>query len=172
MGDTNDVVARQRGIVNEHHFNVVRIIVTPRCGIGRIGSVQFPRLMDPKPVGIDNPQVQIVHLDRLRFSLLLRNLINNALRYGEERPITIDVKFFAEKALLTVADKGKGIAAEHIDHLTEPFYRADSSRQRQTGGFGLGLYLCKLIAEAHGGHLELQSTEGEGTIVLVSIPLT
>ncbi|HAC87428.1 MAG TPA: sensor histidine kinase, partial [Gammaproteobacteria bacterium] len=48
-------------------------------------------------------------------------------------------------------DHGEGIPEKHLSQITEPFYRADSSRQRNTGGFGLGLYLCRLIAEAHGG---------------------
>lgn len=117
-------------------------------------------------------QHNLVNLDRLRFSLLLRNLINNALRYGEQNPITVDVEFTAGKAQLTVTDKGRGISAEHIEHLTEPFYRADSARQRQTGGFGLGLYLCKLIAEAHGGSLTLKSELEKGTTVRVEIPFS
>ncbi len=121
---------------------------------------------------VDHNQDKVVNLDRLRFGLLLRNLIGNALRYGEQRPIFIEVEYSEGNALLSVKDQGEGIAAEHIGHLTEPFYRADSARQRQTGGFGLGLYLCKLIVEAHGGILTLDSTPGEGTSVLVSVPLS
>lgn len=67
-------------------------------------------------------------------------------------------------------DQGEGISAEHMQHLSEPFYRADSARQRNTGGFGLGLYLCQLIAQAHGGRLEISSEIGVGTHVKVYLP--
>jgi len=55
--------------------------------------------------------------------------------------------------------------------LTEPFYRTDAARLRETGGYGLGLYLCKVIAEAHGGQLQIQSEYGRGTTVIVLLPL-
>jgi len=56
------------------------------------------------------------------------------------------------------------------ERATEPFYRADLSRCRDTGGLGLGLYLCRRIAEAHGGRLEIDSAEGRGTEVTVTLP--
>ncbi|MGB5584834.1 MAG: sensor histidine kinase [Gammaproteobacteria bacterium] len=66
---------------------------------------------------------------------------------------------------------GSGIEAQHLPHLTEPFYHVDPSRQRDTGGYGLGLYLCRMIAEAHGGQLEIESAVGEGTHVLIRLPV-
>jgi signal transduction histidine kinase len=73
-------------------------------------------------------------------------------------------------AIMEVIDKGEGIAAEHLPKLSEPFYRADSARQRNTGGFGLGLYLCRLIVQAHGGDLTIESELGEGTHITVTLP--
>lgn len=63
-----------------------------------------------------------------------------------------------------VADRGRGIPAEALDRITEPFYMVDKSRARAQGGAGLGLSLCRKIAEAHGGRLEFQSAPGEGTV--------
>jgi len=60
-----------------------------------------------------------------------------------------------------VSDNGPGIAPEHIEKVTEPFYRTDASRTRQTGGVGLGLHLAKLIAQAHGGSLTIHSKTQE-----------
>ena len=60
---------------------------------------------------------------------------------------------------LSVRDFGPGVSEEHLAHLAEPFYRADSARQRATGGFGLGLYLCELVAQAHGGALRIRRAE-------------
>ena len=111
-----------------------------------------------------------VAIDTLRITLLLRNLINNALRYAQHSPIAVSVSFTQTQTELSIQDRGEGIAEEHLPHLTQPFYRADTARQRQTGGFGLGLYLCRLIAEAHGGQLSLQSQVGKGTCVTISIP--
>lgn len=130
----------------------------------------------------DNPLIQwhypapaeqlAVRLDKLRYQLLLRNLVSNALKYGDDKPIDISITKSNEKnsLILEVRDQGQGIAEEHLAHITEPFYRTDDARQRQTGGFGLGLYLCRLIAEAHGGELTVSSTLGKGTSMRVSFP--
>ncbi len=112
-----------------------------------------------------------VSIDKLRTRLLLTNIVNNAIRHGRENPITVRVSFSDTQAMLEVQDQGEGISAEHMEHLSEPFYRADSARQRNTGGFGLGLYLCRLIAQAHGGRLEINSELGVGTHVKVYLPL-
>lgn len=112
-----------------------------------------------------------VEIDRLRIRLLLTNLINNAIRHGHDRPVGVSLGFNDEEAVLVVEDNGEGIAQEYLQHVREPFYRVDSARQRNTGGFGLGLYLCNLIAEAHGGQLDIESEPGEGTRVTVRLPL-
>jgi|SRR5690606_5466658 len=111
-----------------------------------------------------------VSIDKLRTRLLLTNIVNNAIRHGEGKPITVTVSFEEAEAIVEVEDQGEGIAEEHLEHLSEPFYRADSARQRHTGGFGLGLYLCRLIAQAHGGRLEISSKLGVGTHVKLFLP--
>ena len=109
-------------------------------------------------------------IDNLRVRLLITNLVNNAIRHGEGNPIVVRVSFNGHFAHLEVEDNGEGIAEEHLSQISEPFYRADSSRQRNTGGLGLGLYLCRLIAKAHGGELIIQSQLGEGTHIKVKLP--
>jgi signal transduction histidine kinase len=71
---------------------------------------------------------------------------------------------------LSVRDFGPGVDEEQLAHLTEPFYRADSARQRATGGVGLGLYLCQLVAQAHGGALSIRRAE-PGLEVSASWPI-
>ncbi len=109
-------------------------------------------------------------IDKLRIRLLITNLLNNACRHGESNPITVRLNYKGESALLEVIDNGEGIAEEHLPQISEPFYRADSSRQRNTGGFGLGLYLCRLIVQAHGGELKIESELGEGTHISIHLP--
>ncbi len=116
----------------------------------------------------DDPYVWV---DPARIRLLVKNLLANAIRYSPvgQAPrlkATVDQRGI----VLTVADQGLGVAPEHLPHLTEPFYRADSARQRSTGGYGLGLYLARLIAEAHGGRLTIASGMGDGTTVRVELP--
>ena len=111
-------------------------------------------------------------VDELRFKLLLKNRIDNALQYSREPDAHIEVNLRREPkaAILEVVDQGIGIAATDIPRLTEAFYRPDSARQRNTGGYGLGLYLCQLIVDAHGGVLRIESVPGKGTRVVVSLP--
>ena len=103
---------------------------------------------------------------------LVTNLVENAVRHT---PQNGNIKVTAQEknnALhLSVEDTGEGIAPEHLPHLGERFYRADDSRNRASGGSGLGLALCKNIAEAHGGTLAIESGIGVGTCVTVVLPL-
>ena len=109
-------------------------------------------------------------IDKLRIRLLITNLLNNAIRHGKGNLINVRVSFSGDRGIIEVKDNGEGIAEEHISQITEPFYRADSARQRNTGGFGLGLYLCRLIAQAHGGEMIIVSQEGQGTQITVNLP--
>lgn len=122
---------------------------------------------------VDLPaQDQSMRIDKLRIRLLVANIVNNAIRHGRGRPITIQVRFERQEAVLSISDQGEGISAEHLRHITEPFYRVDSARQRNTGGFGLGLYLCNLIVDAHGGRLQIDSQPELGTRVRVFLPIS
>lgn len=113
---------------------------------------------------------RVLSIDKLRIRLLVTNLLNNATRHGNARPITVKVNFVDDHGVVEVIDGGEGISEEHLSHISEPFYRADSSRRRLTGGFGLGLYLCRLIAQAHGGEMLINSEVGKGTHITVNIP--
>ena len=97
-------------------------------------------------------------------------MLNNAVRHGKGNLINVGVSFSGDRGIIEVKDNGEGISEEHITQITEPFYRADSARQRNTGGFGLGLYLCRLIAQAHGGEMIIVSQEGQGTQITVNLP--
>lgn len=105
---------------------------------------------------------------------LLLNLVRNARTACREKPegrVTVTCREAGGSALLTVEDNGCGIPAEDLARLTEPFYMVDKSRSRRNGGSGIGLALCRRIAELHGTALAFQSTPGQGTCVSLSLPL-
>jgi signal transduction histidine kinase len=103
----------------------------------------------------------LLSLDRMRVRLLLRNLLDNALRYsaGAARPPRVSLQPADDGVRLEVRDFGPGVEPAQLAHLTEPFYRTDGARQRATGGVGLGMYLCRLVAQAHGTQLEVSNAE-------------
>ncbi len=117
--------------------------------------------------------ITTLNIDDTRFQFVIKNLVGNALKYRKQDTdaISISSKLTDTHWALSVEDKGIGIKQKHISHLTEPFYRVDPSRHRETGGYGLGLYIIKMIVEAHNGELRIESEEGVGTKVMVSIPL-
>jgi signal transduction histidine kinase len=117
------------------------------------------------------PKLQLA-LDRVRLRLLVRNLIDNALRHsaGATTPPAVSAAVQGEAVELTVRDFGPGVADEHLPHLADAFYRADSARQRATGGVGLGLHLCRLVAQAHGGSMAFGNAR-PGLEVTVRLPV-
>lgn len=119
----------------------------------------------------DLPPVR-VNLDQVRIRLLVKNLLDNACRHSREAHPAVQVSLEVDQSqvILKVQDYGPGVSADELDHLTEPFYRSDSARLRKTGGYGLGLYLCQLIVDAHQGELSIQSAPEQGMCVTVRIP--
>jgi signal transduction histidine kinase len=113
-------------------------------------------------------------LDRTRIRLLLRNLIDNALRHSQHEGASpapsVTTQRSGNDAVLRVRDHGPGVDEAQLAHLGEAFYRTDSARQRSTGGVGLGLYLCRLVAQAHGGALTARNAQ-PGLEIEVRLPL-
>ncbi len=107
-----------------------------------------------------------------RMRMLVRNLVENALRYNPRNapPVEVDLEVGANEAVVRVRDQGPGIPPQHLEQVTHAFYRADPARGAGTGRHGLGLYLCRLIAEAHGGSLEVASPPGSGACITARIP--
>ena len=123
---------------------------------------------------ITNSEPVFATIDKFRIQLLLKNIISNALLYSED---IVEIAISTENGLekshcnITITDKGIGIPPSAIEQITEPFFRVDPSRHKNTGGHGLGLYLCKLITKAHKGELAFNSVKGKGTRVKIFLPL-
>ena len=108
--------------------------------------------------------------DRLR--QLLRNLVDNALKYtpaGGE--VTLALRRASGWVCVSIVDTGIGIAPEDIPHIFERFYRSDKARTRGRGGAGLGLSIAQWIAEAHNGRITVESQAGNGSVFTVWLPL-
>jgi signal transduction histidine kinase len=115
---------------------------------------------------LDSPLVG--HWDRARLEQLLVNLLSNACKYGAGQPVAVDLRRSGDRARLRVADHGPGLDPAHQRRLFSRFERGPAARQGP--GLGLGLYLCRLAAEAHGGHIEVDSRPGHGATFTVELP--
>jgi heavy metal sensor kinase len=110
--------------------------------------------------------------DEARLAELIVNLVQNAIQYtpaGGEVSVAAVVERGGEAAL-SVTDTGTGIAAEHLPHLFERFYRVDPARSSVVGGTGLGLSISRAIAEAHGGRIDVESQLGSGSTFTFRMP--
>jgi len=105
---------------------------------------------------------------------VFQNLVDNAIKYGDEDGAVTLTARQAERdgpaVAVAVSDRGHGIAREHLDRLTERFYRVDTARSRRLGGTGLGLAIVKHLVNRHRGFLEIESTLGRGSTFTVYLP--
>jgi signal transduction histidine kinase len=116
---------------------------------------------------VDLPSEIEVEIDPEQIKTVFENVLNNAIKYSQpdSAPIQISAKTDESYVVVRIRDFGLGIPEEDLAHIFEPFYRVDKSRTKDTGGYGLGLSLCKTIMEAHGGKIEVHSRPQEGTTV-------
>jgi signal transduction histidine kinase len=115
----------------------------------------------------------MVRGDEGQLALMVRNLIDNAVRYTpSEGEIVISVTSERDEAILRVSDTGVGIPLRDQARVFERFYRVDKGRSRDQGGTGLGLAIVKHVADLHGGHVTVASQLGEGSTFTVLLPLT
>jgi heavy metal sensor kinase len=130
-------------------------------------------LAEKKNISIQ-AELQPVRLtaDQGGLSLVVKNLIENALRYNREGgKVRVRLTGTKREATLSVADTGIGIPEADRPHIFERFYRVDKARSRASGGTGLGLAICKSIVEAHGGRIDFKSREEKGTEFWVVLPV-
>jgi two-component system OmpR family sensor kinase len=119
----------------------------------------------------DTEELSLVQGKEILLRRVLENLLENALRYTQPGgTITIAIDVRPSEVILSVQDTGCGIAAEQLPLIFERFYRADSARTRESGGFGLGLAICQGIIRQHHGQITADSPEGLGTILTIRLP--
>jgi signal transduction histidine kinase len=125
-------------------------------------SVQLNLPAGPLPVQIDAGKVRAV----------FRNLLENAAKYApaESGPVVIEAHVEPHTIVVRVTDRGPGIPVEERDRVFEPFFRVDRSRSKDTGGYGLGLSICKRVMQAHGGDIVLETTAQAGASFRLTLP--
>ncbi len=111
-------------------------------------------------------------VDADRAETAIQNVVENAVKFSttSDEAVMVDIQDRFPYIMVRVKDRGPGIPKADIPYIFEPFYRADKSRSRPEGGYGLGLSLCKSIMEAHNGKIEIDTVLGKGTTVLLYFP--
>jgi signal transduction histidine kinase len=138
------------------------------------GARRVQALADQKGIHIqvENTATPSMIGDPMLLEQAILVLLDNAIKYNREGGrVLVRTAVKDEHALLEVSDSGIGIAAEHLPHLGERFYRVDKARSREAGGTGLGLSIARSIAEVHGGTLTLSSILEQGTTATLVLPL-
>jgi len=144
--------------------------------IARAGTRRIQALADQAEITIQlaSNEAVLVIGDPMLLEQAVLALLDNAIKYnrhGGQVTVGVGTAIQQGQALLEVRDTGIGIAAEHLSHLGERFYRVDKARSRQAGGTGLGLSIARGIAAAHGGSLTLTSIPDQGTTATLLLPL-
>ena len=111
-----------------------------------------------------------VNLDNNHIREIINNLVENAIKYTSTGEIAIDINGDDERVIISVKDSGIGIPAEDMSHLFQKFYRVDNKATRAIGGTGLGLYLCRRLAEMMGGSIWVESIYNNGSTFFLELP--
>jgi signal transduction histidine kinase len=137
---------------------------------------QAAQAFEDRPPGVvlgARPAARTLRFDPAKVQTVLRNLLENASKYSlpDSGPVSISIHEEKDCVAVHVEDDGPGIPERDLERLFEPFFRVDPSRSRRTGGYGLGLSLCKRIMEAHGGSIVASNRPGRGASFSITFPL-
>ena len=150
-------------------LQVIDVASTCQSAIERLAPVARERNV---AVDLTADGAMPVRADAEDLELVWANLVENAIRFSPTGGrIQVRLHANASQGVVEVADEGPGMAAEELAHIFERFHRGDSSRARETGGYGLGLAISKALIEAYGGTITPESAPGKGTRMIVSVPL-
>lgn len=159
--------------LNTRHAPLNRTPVAVRELVEQLIADYFERDANRIELAFDDDSL-VANVDDARLILLIKNLLSNALRYSDAAagPVTLQVAMEQGELVIRVRDRGPGFSQDQAEHIGEPFFRGDPSRTRQTGGTGLGLYIARLVAEAHGGSLYLDRTCAVGACLVANLPVS
>ncbi|MHB9106299.1 MAG: sensor histidine kinase [Armatimonadota bacterium] len=132
---------------------------------------QVRTVLDITRIQVDVPDdLPSVSADSARLERILVNLLSNALKYSDpDTPVRVQARMQDNAVVIAVTDQGRGIPPKAIPHLFERFYRVP--RERKAEGIGLGLYITRVLVEAHGGQIQVESEVGKGSIFSFTLPV-
>ncbi len=144
--------------------------ITDLCELAReiVERFNLQEQGDLPPIQLASPPTCVLECDRLRVEQILVNLLSNARKYGEKKPVALSLHSEGQTLKIQVRDYGIGIEPVNHTRIFERFERADSPIN--VSGLGLGLYIVRQIVEAHGGSIEVESHLGQGSIFTVFLP--
>ncbi len=173
-GEVAQMEAMVGELLERERFRDGRALRRERCDLARLAREAVERVREHPPgarIAVTPAQL-LVEVDPTEIRKVLDNLLGNALKFSlpDSRPVEVAVEDTEASALLIVRDDGPGIPEEDLASLFEPFFRVDRSRSRKTGGYGLGLSICKRVVEAHGGTIAAENVAGRGATFRLSLP--
>ena len=137
-------------------------VVTAHAALAEAHDIRLALSIDGEPV---------TDADPLRLRQILDNLVRNALRYTPPGGrVDLHAHQLGDRVLIEVSDTGIGIEADDLPHVFDRFWRAEKSRNRETGGSGLGLSIVRRLVDAHGGDIAVTSTPGVGSVFRMTLP--
>ncbi len=194
--DSAEDTHRFLGII-ERHVNRLNAIITDLLVLSRLEQKNSPGKLNLKKRRINTilqtviqvcraaaekkhivfelscPDHLVVIIDQTLLEQALINLVDNAVKYSDAATtVYISVVDGIDNVRIHVRDQGQGIAKKHLPHIFERFYRIDKARSRKLGGTGLGLSIVKHIVQAHGGHIDVQSTPNQGSTFVIHLPVS
>jgi signal transduction histidine kinase len=180
-----DAAERQRAIADIDDMSRLLddALLSTRAGAGGLSQemVEFAALVradvedrraqgDAVDIEVENGAGEAVVLgDRLALRRVLSNIVDNALNYGGVAHVRAGIR--GESIVVSIDDEGPGIPEDQRQVILEPFYRLEKSRNRSTGGAGLGLAVVRSLVEAHGGTIDISATLGGGARVNIALPI-
>ncbi|WP_164009379.1 ATP-binding protein [Pyxidicoccus trucidator] len=174
---------RQLNRLREHIDNLLDVsrILTGRMELN-FGDVELSEVVGDVFAGLDEELTRSripirfehdgpIHArwDRPRIEQVVANLVGNAIKYGEQKPVRVSARAQEDRVWLRVQDHGPGIAPKDRERIFQVFERA--VRGTNISGFGLGLYVTRQIVQAHGGSIQVEETPGGGTTFVVELPV-
>jgi signal transduction histidine kinase len=157
--------------LNSRHVVLTRAQISVKSLVDDLIDSYFDRDRKRIEISLEDESME-ANVDDARVILLIKNLLSNALHYSDEEagPVQLDISKEDKDLVIQVRDHGPGFTRDQSARIGEPFYRGDPSRTRGTGGSGLGLYIAKLVAEAHGGSLQLSEEYTDGACLIARLP--
>ncbi len=164
----------RRGAGDASGLPPVHVDTADFAGLLERSATRFRSLFPDRPLVVDvRPELPMLEVDASLVHRAIDNLLDNAHKYTEDprEPVVLAAWRAGDVVVVEVRDCGIGMDATDVSRLFEPFFRADRSRARQSGGLGLGLALARRIIVAHGGTLTVKSAVGEGTTARIELPV-